>query len=161
MYFRWSKQHRNREKLVILLSDERLDVNAADEEGSTALHFAVSREAEEYNEDELTLLLSRNGLDVNAADERGVVPLHLVVYYLKEGDDKATMQAAMKLLIDKGADPNFVAEGSSFTSPFDLAPEEYRPMIISWVEEYNDSSGSSNSATASGNVASSSDDNDS
>ena len=60
---------------VMLAAMPGLDVNAADEEGSTALMLAAARGHTET----ATVLLAASGLDVNAVDGRGYTALMLAV----------------------------------------------------------------------------------
>src|SRR5881296_1498316 len=85
-------EHRNRTLLRTLL-DSGADVNAAQADGTTALHWAV------YNDDaETAALLVKRGANVNAANRYGVPPLSLACT-----NGNADM---VKLLLDAGADAN-------------------------------------------------------
>ena len=82
--------------MVRSLLDNNADVNAARNDGTTALAWAV------YNNDEamveLLLRSGRDGADANAANDNGVSPLHLA----------CTNQSAaiISRLLRAGADPN-------------------------------------------------------
>ena len=79
--------------LVRGLLEESADVNAAQVDGMTALHWAV------YNDDtDLAGLLVRSGADVNAQNRYGVPPLSLAS---TNGNP-----TAVKLLLYARADPN-------------------------------------------------------
>jgi len=72
---------------------EKADVNAAQADGATALHWAAYREDIETAD-----LLIRAGADVNAANDYGLTPLSMAC---------STRNAAMvEKLLDAGANPN-------------------------------------------------------
>ena len=83
------------------VGDDTINIDAAQVDGMTALHWAV------YHDDtELAGLLVRSGADVNAENRYGVPPLSLA----------ATNGSAelVRLLLDAGADPNrFLAGGET------------------------------------------------
>ena len=84
---------RGNTSLVRTLLDARADVNAAQVDGTTALHWAV------YRDDlETARLLVRAGANVNAVNRFGVPPLSLAC---TNGNS-----ALVALLIDGGADAN-------------------------------------------------------
>ncbi|ODT89645.1 ankyrin repeat domain-containing protein [Phenylobacterium sp. SCN 70-31] len=76
----------------------QVDIDARDENGATALAWAVMR----ANHALVSALLAA-GADPNVADVRGVTPLALAV----ANDDEALVKA----LLEKGADPNRTREG--------------------------------------------------
>jgi uncharacterized protein len=78
---------------VRMLLAQRADVNAAQADGATALHWAVYR-----GDKELTALLIHGGANVRAANREGSTPLWLASV---NGD-----AAILAALIDAGADPN-------------------------------------------------------
>src|SRR5438128_1511373 len=85
-------EQRNR-ALIRTLLDARADVNAAQADGMTALHWAV------YNDDvDTARLLVRSGANVNSANRYGVPPLSLACT-----NGNADL---VKLLLDAGADAN-------------------------------------------------------
>jgi ankyrin repeat protein len=78
---------------VRALLDQRVDVNAAEADGATALHFAVDQDALPLVE-----LLVRAGANVNAASRYGVTPLWLACV---NGN-----AAVIETLLKAGADAN-------------------------------------------------------
>ena len=76
-----------------LVGDRAVDVNQAEPDGATALHWAVHR-----NEAELVDLLLAAGADVSAANRYGVQPISLAA----ENGNAGILAA----LLDAGADPN-------------------------------------------------------
>lgn len=82
-----------------LLLDAGARVDAATQEGITALHMAA------FDEAKTRLLLSR-GATVDAATKSGLTPLHIAA-------DRPGSSAVVKLLLAKGADPNRVAGGQT------------------------------------------------
>jgi len=80
------------------LLKQRVDVNAAQPDGTTALHWAVNQEDAETTE-----LLIRAGANVKAANRYGVTPLSLAC---TNGNG-----AIVELLLKAGADPNTVLPG--------------------------------------------------
>ena len=85
---------KNRDRAAVRsLLEQKVDVNASQPDGATALAWAAH-----WNELETADLLMRAGADVNAANEYGVTPLSLAC---------AKGYAAMvEKLLDAGADPN-------------------------------------------------------
>ena len=84
--------------LIRGLLQESADINAAQVDGMTALHWAV------YHDDaDVAGLLVRSGADVNAENRYGVPPLSLA-----STNGNATI---VGLLLDSGADPNESLEG--------------------------------------------------
>src|SRR2546427_4281858 len=84
--------------LIRTLLDAGADVNAAQADGMTALHWAV------YNDDADTArLLMRSGANVNAANRYGVPPLSLACT-----NGNADL---VKFLLDAGADANASLQG--------------------------------------------------
>ena len=73
--------------------DEVIDVNTAQPDGATALHWAAH-----WNDLELTSLLVAAGADVNVVNELGVTPLALAALNASA--------AAVDVLLRAGADPN-------------------------------------------------------
>ena len=84
--------------LIRRLLDAAADVNVAQVDGMTALHWAVY-----YDEADVATLLVRSGADVNAQNRYGVPPLSLAA---SNGS-----AALVRLLLDAGADPNRSLEG--------------------------------------------------
>ena len=76
-----------------LVGDGAVDVNQAEPDGATALHWAVHR-----NDTALVDLLIAAGADVSAANRYGVQPISLAA----ENGNAAILEA----LLDAGADPN-------------------------------------------------------
>ena len=84
---------------VRALLDQRVDVNQAQADGMTALHWAA------YLDDlDSAKRLVSAGADVKAANRLGVTPLSLAC---TNGDD-----AMVELLLDAGADPNTALRGN-------------------------------------------------
>ncbi|MEE8128931.1 MAG: ankyrin repeat domain-containing protein, partial [Vicinamibacterales bacterium] len=78
---------------VRALLEQKVDVNAREGDGATALHWAVERDDVETIE-----ALLRAGADVNAANDYGVTPISLACI-----NRNATV---VKKLLVAGADPN-------------------------------------------------------
>lgn len=83
---------------AIALLEQRVDVNVAQGDGATALHWAAH-----WNDVELAGLLLGAGASVDAANDLGVTPLVLAC-----GNRSTTM---VERLLQAGADPNTVAVG--------------------------------------------------
>jgi ankyrin repeat protein len=78
-----------------LLKNGHVDVRARDQRGRTALFYATAACSVAIME-----LLLEKGLDIEAKDEEGLTPLAHVGMFL------ATADNAVKLLLDRGADPD-------------------------------------------------------
>ena len=78
---------------ILTLLDERVDVNAAQGDGATALHWAAY-----LSDADTTALLIRAGADVNLPNNYGVTPLALAS---RNGNAPVIQQ-----LLQAGADPN-------------------------------------------------------
>lgn len=78
---------------VRVLLGQKVDVNASDDDGATALHWAAQR-----GDDVVTASLIRAGARVNVANEYGVTPLWLACH---NGS-----AAVAETLLKAGADPN-------------------------------------------------------
>ncbi|MFC7441139.1 ankyrin repeat domain-containing protein [Laceyella putida] len=76
------------------------NVNAADEQGYTALHVAVSKESLP-----MVRLLVEAGADVNAADHKGNTPLHRLFTFCRSME---RMKEIYLYMIQSGADPTRV-----------------------------------------------------
>jgi len=93
-------KHGNRQALGTLLK-QRVDVNAPEADGMTALHWAVRG-----NDLETTQLLIRAGANVKAANRYGLTPLSLAATNGNAG--------VIEMLIKAGADPNVaLADGET------------------------------------------------
>lgn len=86
-----------RDDLAKLLLDYKADVDARDQQKRTPLHIATERGHEKC----IRLLLDHKA-GINARDYQDRSPLHL-----------ATIEAIYKLLVDRGADVNALANGKS------------------------------------------------
>ena len=78
------------------LSDVGMDMNLADNEGNTALHYAI----ESDSKSDLVSTLVRLGADVNAKDSHGTTPLHTATHKGCAG--------IVQILIEAGADANIL-----------------------------------------------------
>jgi len=91
------------------------DLNTLDEEGSSALHWAV-----EEGYDEIVTLLLNNGADINQRDKDGLTPLHLALY---EKQGEIAIQ-----LIDRGAALDF--DGDGFTALHFIAARSGNKRVL-------------------------------
>jgi ankyrin repeat protein len=138
---------------VRALLDERGDVNAVEADGTTALHWAVDREATE-----LVQLLIRAGANVTATNRYGVTPLWLaslngnaatIRILLEAGADAAAASAegetalmvaartgevdAVNALLARGADPNAKEHWRGQTALMWAAAEGHASVIAALV----------------------------
>ena len=90
----------DRRAVQVLLDEQRVDVDAPEPDGTTALHWAVHRDDLEMVE-----LLIRAGADVTVTNDYGVVPLFLACT-----NGSADVVAR---LLDAGADPEARTEGET------------------------------------------------
>ena len=88
-------KHRDAAAVQALL-EQRVDVNAPQADGATALHWAAY-----WNDVDTADVLMRAGADVNTVNDLGVTPLWLASTY--GNHDDATL---VTLLLTAGADPN-------------------------------------------------------
>lgn len=87
----WAVDPWKEEEARSLLEKGRIDINAQDPDGQTALHILVAQDIPEA-----TQLLLDFGADVNARDHNMSTPLHCAVYF------KA--KEVVKVLLEAGAD---------------------------------------------------------
>src|SRR6478735_5600946 len=134
---------------VRTLIQQKADVNAAQNDGATALHWAVYRE-----DAELVDMLVRAGANVKVTNREGVTPLMMAALYgdaaiidrlLKAGADAKALglngetmlmfaarngnPAAVKLLIEAGADVN-ATENLRHTTALMWAAEQKHPEAV-------------------------------
>jgi ankyrin repeat protein len=115
-HVRWTLLHfvvrdvtRNQVDVCLALIEGGADVNAAEGEFNTPLHYAVGRPADEQPRAstevylQIIRLLLDKGANVNAKNIAGLTPLHTAV--LRRGEP-----AAVELLIARGAAVNAVAD---------------------------------------------------
>jgi hypothetical protein len=96
------------------IEKKRVDVNAKDKDGMTALHHAVA-----YNSDvEVAKYLIGKGADVNARSNEDWTPFHLAAVFAVLNDSKAGVGI---LLLENGADVH--AKNSAGKTPLDLIVE--------------------------------------
>ena len=144
--------------------DKRVDVNAVQPDGTTALHWAVEREATE-----IVPLLIRAGANVKATNRYGASPLWLaalngdartIEMLLEAGADPsaasdegetALMVAArtgkldaVNRLLARGADPNVKEQWRGQTALMWAAAEGYAPVIDALVARGADVNARSN-----------------
>jgi uncharacterized protein len=139
---------------VRTLVDKRVDVNAVQPDGTTALHWAVDRDAQE-----MVRLLIRAGANVKAANRYGATPLWLaslngnaviIGMLLEAGADAATASAegetalmvaartgkldAVDVLLSRGVDPNVKESWRGQTALMWAAAEGHAPVIEALVK---------------------------
>ena len=96
------------DKIIKLLIDHQVDVNAIDNNGKTALHHFFNASpcySNPLNIDSLKLLLE-NGARVNIQDENGNTPLLLFSEIFARATIPENCFECLKLLLDVPADPN-------------------------------------------------------
>ncbi len=106
--------HENSNILDCLLATEGLDVNYQDNQGNTALHYAVSMKRRRHIE----ALLAHQNINPNIKNKLGRTPLHL------ENDSQL-----IELFMQKGAD-NTMKDHSGIT-PQELRQSLIKPTFIS------------------------------
>ena len=97
------------------IEKERVNVNAQDKDGMTALHHVIV-----FNPDvDIAKYLIEKGADVNAKSHEGWTPFHVIAPYIATGTDSRYGLAI--LLLENGADVN--AKNSEGKTPLDLITE--------------------------------------
>ena len=97
------------------LIDRGVDVNAADNQGYTPLHFAVSEDMVD-----VAAVLLNHGAGVNTYDNSGWTPLHVAA--------SMASPAMVLLLLEYGADLN--SQSSSGQTPLEIAKENLRADVV-------------------------------
>ncbi|SFJ75113.1 ankyrin repeat domain-containing protein [Thermoflavimicrobium dichotomicum] len=82
----------NRQEMIQYLIQQGADLNAQDEDGNTALHYAISKRAKQIAE-----ILLKAGANPNIQNEKGETPLYIAV--------SANNKELVDLLLFYGADP--------------------------------------------------------
>ena len=97
------------EVLEMLLEDDRIDVNATDSQGSTALIYMYGGSGSwSHNRDEETvlqiidLLQKSPRIDVNLADIKGRTPFHFACQHGKSGNDGRRAELFLKMALERG-----------------------------------------------------------
>ena len=115
-----------------LLIDFGANVNATNDGGENALHFAAKNM---FTQKEEIDFLVNHGLDINGKDNRGWTPLHHAVYHGAYVRD-------IKYLVEHGADPHPENPGTLSVSYLlerrlltDYQPEHAR-SIISYLDQF-------------------------
>ena len=149
---------------VRTLIDKRVEVNAVQPDGTTALHWAVDRDAQE-----MVRLLIRAGADVKAANRYGATPLWLASLngnavimgmLLEAGADAAAVSAegetalmvaartgkldAVEMLLSRGADPNIKESWRGQTALMWAAAEGHASVIEALIKHGADVQARSN-----------------
>lgn len=88
-------KHGSKKTTKVLLEDKKIDVNASDECGRTALHWAVAMQSVHSTDTMIIASLLLKGAGLNAANFRAFTPLALAA--------EKWSRALVKLFLEQGA----------------------------------------------------------
>ncbi|XP_077968873.1 uncharacterized protein LOC120344592 isoform X2 [Styela clava] len=108
----------NAERLIVLLDEEKIDINTSNSSGLNCLHLA----AKEGHTQVVKELIKRN-ISINQATKRGNTALHIA--------SLAGKLDVIKVLIENKADPNSIAQ-NAFT-PIYMAAQEGHSEIVDYL----------------------------
>ncbi|CAB0037279.1 unnamed protein product [Trichogramma brassicae] len=103
-------------------SKRRVEIDAPDESGDTALHWALRR-----GHGTVAKFLLRKGANPNAVNKRGLTPLHVI----GEVDDTGYLTETFFVICDQlGREVDIDAHDIFYRSPLNLAVANIRPGVV-------------------------------
>ena len=105
--------------LTMLINARGVDINAADRNGATPLHWAIHKEKNAFIE----LLLGAPTIDINKVDANGATPCYLAAHYGYTSALSLLIRAdadVNKARTDNGETPVFIAAYYGYTSALSL-----------------------------------------
>jgi len=123
------------DKPAIAFFAEKVDIDARDDTGSTALHYAAGKAAGDYGRSVKRLVRLQARVDVQDLDGR--TPLHIAAAFREEHEDcDEAQERRVVALLKAGADP-FIRDHQG-NSPLDVATPHGKELISRMIRQLDE-----------------------